>query len=191
MLKQHKTLIIVIKVIRTVIKIVFFLNFKFDMIKLVINMEIEKKFLVKKMPDLSLYEYKEISQGYLNENDPVLRIRKFDNDYYLTYKFNKGKNKDINVALEYELEITKEAFEHLKTKTDGKMINKRRYFIPLNDGLTCELDVFDDGLVLAEVEFKNEEDAIKFVKPDWFLEDVTFDEKYRNSYMTLKKSKKY
>ena len=49
-------------------------------------MEIEKKFKIKKLPDnLEQYEQKHIEQGYLCTN-PVVRIRKSNDRYILTYK---------------------------------------------------------------------------------------------------------
>ena len=47
-------------------------------------MEIERKFLPKELPEhLEDYEMHRIEQGYLN-TDPVVRIRRSDDDYYLT-----------------------------------------------------------------------------------------------------------
>lgn len=54
-------------------------------------MEIERKFLIKKglLPaELESYPFHEIEQGYLCTN-PVVRIRRQDDEYYLTYK-SKG-----------------------------------------------------------------------------------------------------
>ena len=51
-------------------------------------MEIERKFLIKKglLPaELESYPFHEIEQGYLCTN-PVVRIRRQDDEYYLTYK---------------------------------------------------------------------------------------------------------
>ena len=49
-------------------------------------MEIERKFLVKTIPEhLETYESKKIAQGYLCTN-PVVRIRRSNDEYYLTYK---------------------------------------------------------------------------------------------------------
>ena len=121
-------------------------------------MEIEKKYLVKEIPSLEGITPKIIRQGYLNtKSEPVLRIRNIDNDYFLTYKFTKkeDKNKEVNVCTEYELPITKKAFNHLLTKIDGILIEKKRYYIPLNT-LTAELDIFTgalEGLKLVEAEF--------------------------------------
>ena len=49
-------------------------------------MEIERKYLVKEIPvNLDQYESKKIAQGYLC-TAPVVRIRRSNNDYYMTYK---------------------------------------------------------------------------------------------------------
>lgn len=49
-------------------------------------MEIEKKFLPGNLPeDLNQYTHHKIEQAYLNTS-PVVRIRKQDDEYYLTYK---------------------------------------------------------------------------------------------------------
>ena len=37
--------------------------------------------------------------------------------------------------------------------------------------------------MFAEVEFANEEESAAYQMPDWFLEDVTFDKRYRNSFL--------
>lgn len=48
-------------------------------------MEIERKFIMSPIPDLSTYPKRVIEQGYLSRN-PVVRVRKDNDDYYLTYK---------------------------------------------------------------------------------------------------------
>ena len=91
------------------------------------------------------------------------------------------------VREEYNLPLTKEAYEHLLSKIDGLLIAKKRYLIPLNEKLTAELDVFEQelsGLLLVEVEFDTVEEANSFVPPAWFGEDVTNSGKYHNSYMS-------
>lgn len=145
-------------------------------------MEIERKYLVKTLPDhLEQYPCKVIEQGYLN-TDPVVRIRRSNDDYILTYK-----GKGMMVRKEYNLPLNKEAFFHLKEKIDGRLIQKRRYLIPLAPKYTIELDVFEGDLaplLLAEVEFETEEEANNFTPPEWFGEDVTFSGKYHNSQLS-------
>ena len=90
---------------------------------------------------------------------------------------------------EYNLPLTQEAYEHLRTKADGIVLSKTRYLIPEKDGLTIELDVFHDtyeGLLLAEVEFSSEEEANAYLPPEWFGEDVTYSSKYHNSTLSRK-----
>ena len=147
-------------------------------------MEIERKFLISRenMPEnLTDYPCHEIEQGYLC-TEPVVRIRRQDEQYFLTYK-----SKGLLAREEYNLPLTRESYEHLKPKADGIVISKTRYLIPEKDGLTIELDVFHDvydGLMLAEVEFSSEKAAIDYVPPAWFGEDVTYAKTYHNSTLS-------
>lgn len=145
-------------------------------------MEIERKYLVRKLPEnLEQYNKKKIAQGYLC-TEPVVRIRRSNNDYYMTYKGD-----GLMVREEYNLPLTQEAYEHLRPKIDGLLIAKTRYLIPLDNKLTAELDVFEEdlnGLVIVEVEFNTIEEANAFHAPDWFGEDVTNSGKYHNSYLS-------
>ena len=103
-----------------------------------IHMEIERKYLVKILPDhLEQYPCRQIEQGYLSTN-PVVRIRRSNDRYILTYK-----GKGLMVREEYNLPLNEESFTHLKEKIDGLLIQKRRYLIPLAEKYTIELDVFE------------------------------------------------
>lgn len=150
-------------------------------------MEIERKYLIKKenLPENFMdYPSHKIEQGYLCTS-PVVRIRRQDDEYYLTYK-----SKGLMSREEYNLPLTKEAYLHLKPKADGIVISKTRYLIPEKNDLTIELDIFHDvydGLILAEVEFATEIDANNYLPPEWFGEDVTFSSKYHNSTLSQKK----
>lgn len=151
-------------------------------------MEIERKYLIETPPEnYRTYPSSHIQQGYLSTS-PVVRVRKDDGDYYLTYK-----GKGLLAREEYNLPLTKESYEHLIQKADGIILEKRRYRIPLIDpvlqtetapNLIIELDVFEGvykGLILAEVEFPSVEEAEHFTPPFWFGEDVTFSGEYQNS----------
>jgi adenylate cyclase len=85
--------------------------------------------------------------------------------------------------VEEELAIEPERFERLWPLTERRRIEKTRYEIPADGGLTVELDVYGGalaGLVVAEVEFASEDDANAFVAPAWFGREVTDDERYKN-----------
>lgn len=144
-------------------------------------MEIERKYLIRELPErLEQYPCRQIEQGYLN-TDPVVRIRRTDEQYTLTYK-----GKGFMVREEYNLPLNRNAFLHLREKIDGILIKKRRYLIPF-ETYTIELDVFEGELaplLLAEVEFETEDEANAFVPPSWFGEDVTFSSAYHNSTLS-------
>ena len=79
--------------------------------------EIERKFLIKELPE-NLNEYKchAMVQGYLNTS-PVVRVRKEDDTYYLTYKGG-----GLLSRTEYNLPLNVESFNHLVKKADGHVI---------------------------------------------------------------------
>ena len=147
-------------------------------------MEIERKYLIDKdnIPcRLEEYPSRQIEQGYLC-TEPVVRIRRDNEDYVLTYK-----SRGLMVREEYNLPLTSEAYQHLKAKIDGRLIQKTRYMLPMDNGLTIELDLFHgdlEPLILAEVEFPDEETAVSFQAPSWFGEDVTFSSRYHNSILS-------
>lgn len=163
-------------------------------------MEIERKFTVTKLPEhLESYPCHIIEQAYLN-TDPVVRIRKEDDSYYMTYK-----GKGLLAREEYNLPLNEASYYHLREKADGNVIRKRRYVIPIQApkfnmtyltslqesidqvSLSVELDVFAPPfapLVIAEVEFPNQEMAEAFQLLDWFSQDVTNDPAYHNSNLS-------
>lgn len=122
-------------------------------------MEIERKYLISSLPEhLEQYPHRQLEQGYLSTS-PVVRVRKDDDKYELTYK-----SKGLMVREEHNLPLTKESYEHLRTKIDGRLITKKRYCIPYGI-YTIELDIFEGDLaplVLAEVEFPTEQEANAF-----------------------------
>ena len=82
--------------------------------------------------------------------------------------------------------MNKESFEWLLPKADGLVISKTRYLIPY-ETYTIELDVFEGDLaplIMAEVEFENEKEALSFTPPAWFDQDVTQDKRYHNSNLS-------
>lgn len=158
-------------------------------------MEIERKFLVRQMPDLSTFSCKRIEQAYLCAK-PTVRVRRIQigqnpPEYILTLKDKQGvdplevKQAGI-INREIEIPLSREAYHHLREKADGKCIEKKRYLIPLSSGLTAELDIFEgwlSGLCFAEVEFPDADTAKSYCPEDWMGEDVSADKRYRNSYL--------
>ncbi|MEY2496614.1 MAG: adenylate cyclase [Verrucomicrobiota bacterium] len=145
--------------------------------------EIERKFLVRKLPEeVAGFPHAEISQGYLVSLDDGLqvRLRKSDERHSLTFKRGSG-----NVREEREVKLTPEQFNTLWPATEGKRLVKTRYDIPLGNRVV-EIDLYGgrhSGLVVAEVEFDDEESAKNFRPPDWLGDDVTGDPRYSNQLL--------
>lgn len=147
-------------------------------------MEIERKFLILRLPEhLDEYPKRHIEQAYLSA-DPVVRIRRLDDSYILTCK-----GSGLLVREEREMPLSAAAYRRLLPKAEGTVIEKDRYRIPCGP-YTIELDVFGGilaPLVLAEVEFPTEEEAAAFQPPDWFGTEVTYDPAYTNARLSGKK----
>ena len=163
-------------------------------------MEIERKFTVRTLPvNLDSYPCRIIEQAYLN-TDPVVRIRREDDSYYLTYK-----GKGLLAREEYNLPLNEASYYHLREKADGNIISKKRYVIPIEHpqfnptymssagnlidqiSLCVELDIFEPPfapLIIAEVEFPDKKTAEAFLPLDWFSQDVTNDPAYHNSNLS-------
>ena len=146
-------------------------------------MEIERKFLLKKIPsELKITGQKEIEQYYLcREDKTVVRVRRTDDKYTLTIKQGGGI-----VRFERDIAISYTDFTEIASISKDRKIIKTRYLAPFNK-LTVELDVFKEnleGLILAEIEFQTEEQAKNFVPPSWLGKEVTDDYRYTNSFLS-------
>jgi CYTH domain-containing protein len=143
--------------------------------------EIERKFLVEDAPpDLSSFPGSEIRQGYLavDRDGTEVRVRSRDEAAALTVKQGAGRSR-----AEKELEIDRETFERLWPLTEGRRVEKRRSVVPGGEGITIEVDVYEGalaGLVVAEVEFPDDERAEAFEPPPWFGREVTDDPRFKN-----------
>lgn len=145
-------------------------------------MEIERKFLVKELPDLSGVKSSEIMQGYVSVL-PEVRVRKLDGKYYRT-----EKDEGTVVREEREWEITKDEAEKLFSEVKTNVIEKTRYYLPYGK-YTIELDIYKgkfEGLVVVEIEFPTLNEANAFIPPDWFGEDISEKKEYRNKILALK-----
>ena len=181
--------------------------------------EIERKWRVRRLPeDYQQFPSKLLEQAYLCQN-PTLRIRKESSniggeeegsifsgeeegsifpgkeeadssegkkqeEYIFCYKGRGRLSRE-----EYNLPLTKEAYETLIGKTEGRVIRKLRYAIP-HGPYTVELDIFQgdlEGLCYAEVEFSSEEEALSFQPLDWFSEELTGERGYSNAELSFAK----
>jgi 8-oxo-dGTP diphosphatase len=143
--------------------------------------EIERKFRVRRLPDgLDEVQRRTIAQGYLTTGHVEVRLRRADDETFLTIKSGDGL-----VRAEEEMPIEPDRFERLWALTEGRRVEKVRHLIGHAER-TIELDVFggaNEGLAIAEVEFPSEAAARAWDGPDWLGEDVTDDPAFRNAQL--------
>src|SRR3954469_12559791 len=146
--------------------------------------EIERKFLLKRLPDgLANFPHAEIEQGYLAlEEEVQVRLRKKGRVRWLTFKRGNKTSRE-----EREVQLSEEQFDALWPATGDRRLSKIRYDVPYKKYIV-EVDVYTgrhDGLVVAEVEFPDEESCRDFIPPDWLGEEVTGRPRYSNIVLAL------
>lgn len=143
-------------------------------------MEIEKKFkLMRPVPVGILCKAISVKQGYLIAGSVELRLRKIGDDYFITIKGDGTISRN-----EWETETPSWVFDALWSHTEGRRLQKTRYFAE-HDGLTLEIDEYHDalaGLWTLECEFATQAEANSFVLPAWAATavDITEDKRYKN-----------
>ncbi|MFQ3264291.1 MAG: adenylate cyclase [Colwellia sp.] len=147
--------------------------------------EIERKFLVAQLPNLSDAQQATINQGYITHSDDSVevRLRQKNSDYYLTVKQGLGL-----IRTEVETVITHEQFSTLWPLTIAARVEKVRWTGKVTNSLFYELDVFSgrlQSLHLVEVEFPSVESAKKFIVPAWFGKEVTEDKRFKNKSLAM------
>ena len=146
------------------------------------GLEIERKFLVYKRMDWKRLasSCSHIQQGYFAAVNTV-RVRIRDDKGYLTIK-GPSRNGGLS-RYEFEKEITLQEAQQLMLLCESGVIDKHRYLVPYA-GHTFEVDEFhgdNDGLVMAEVELKSENEP--FESPNFIGKEVTGDRRFYNSHM--------
>lgn len=141
--------------------------------------EIERKFLLKDDSWRSGAVGLECLQGYLStRKERLVRVRTIGPRGFITIK---GIATGLS-RTEYEYEIPlREAHEILEGLCVRPLIEKTRYRVEF-EGLVWEIDEFhgeNQGLVIAEVEMKDEEQAVPL--PEWIGEEVSQEPRYFNS----------
>ena len=146
--------------------------------------EIERKFLVcndywKSEPHDSVIL---IRQGYLSTDTAcAVRVRTANDAAYLTIK---GKRQGLSCK-EHEWPIPYSDALELLQMCSTPIITKTRHII-YHNSLKWEVDVFEGthaGLVMAEVEFPNEDSTEISQLPVWIGREVSYDLRYTNVYI--------
>ncbi len=154
------------------------------------NKEIERKYAVKYIPeDFKIESVVYIKQAFIYRDKlTLIRVRDIKEKYptntqkYIYTVKAKGDieyTNDYNVGKKYEIEndIQKEEFDKLIKKPISNIIEKTRITAPIENNLKVEIDIYYnylEGLLTAEIEFQNEEQANNFQKPDWLGEELGY-----------------
>src|SRR5438477_12336134 len=145
-----------------------------------ISREIERKFLIKRLPvEILRSRHFRIAQGYLaNEaRGRHVRLRRRGKVAFLTFKIGRGSARE-----EREIRLSPKQFATLWPATAGRRLHKTRYEIPWKN-LKIEVDIYhgrNHGLVVAEVEFPNHASCRRFKPPRWFGREITGEKRYSN-----------
>ncbi|MDG5490950.1 CYTH domain-containing protein [Psychroserpens sp. SPM9] len=147
--------------------------------------EIERKFLVNSQDFIAdSHLQTRIVQGFLNTHpDRTVRVRLKGDKGFLTVK---GRSSSDGVSrFEWEKEISKKDAEALLKICETGVIDKIRYEVQVGDHV-FEVDVFledNEGLIIAEVELNHQDEVYNI--PKWLGQEVTGDERYYNSQLSL------
>lgn len=143
--------------------------------------EIERRFKVNGDSWRGLAPGVRYRQGYLSvEKERTVRVRVVGEQAWLTLK---GQISDIS-RHEFEYAIPVAEAQTIMDAMCPMVVDKLRYRIEFG-GFIWEVDEFfgeNAGMVLAEIELPSEETA--FDKPAWLGEEVTFDGRYTNAYLS-------
>lgn len=132
--------------------------------------EIERKFLIKRMPDLSNLKSVIYERYYIYRDAVVeMRVQKKGERYEIErkQKINELKSEKS------KMEISESEFEALK-KFGGEIITREGFFISSNPNVSIKIYHGKyEGLKKVEVEFDSELEANNFQIPDWYGQEIT------------------
>ena len=157
--------------------------------------EIERKFLLKAMPEIKPVEIIKIDQFYFKNGDIWERARQCDSNingkkwvHTIKKRISDRSNEEI------EKEISKKEFEKFKKdcykwRGNSKHIKKERWVFP-DGNMKWEVDLFKDRchLIIAEIEIPTEDFYLKipeFINKKLLME-VTGLKQFSNRSLSIK-----
>ncbi len=160
-----------------------------NVIKGLDGFEIERKFLIKKLPEnINEYPSKKIIQWFFkDENDKTIRIRKVQFKAWIEY-FQTIKKWHWLIRKEDEIKLSKENFDKMWKQVWNRYLEKTRYIIPF-EKKEIEVDMYkgkNKWLVTAEIEFQTPLESRNFLLPKWFDKEITEDRKFTNANLAKK-----
>jgi CYTH domain-containing protein/predicted metalloenzyme YecM len=152
---------------------------KLDMEACQVHTEIERKFIVKEIPQKYLEQSPmEQERYYLYADKTVeMRIQSKGDVYELERKVVTGTFSRETV----KLELTEQEFDRLKM-FGGKGLRRKSYRLDkISGGSIKEYLEKYAGLIRAEFEFESEKEANSFIPPEWVGREITHTQLARDS----------
>lgn len=133
-------------------------------------MVIERKWLIKKLPDLTTNKRVEFERYFIFIGDGVeVRVQRIDD----RFEFKRKVETSSLSRDEIRFDITKAEFEFYKS-IPSKSIIRDAYELSKSPNISIKINHGDyEGLMRVEVEFNSEEDAKRFTPLDWFGKEIT------------------
>lgn len=132
--------------------------------------EIERKFLVKEIPNLTGIKPVHYERYFLQRGSTVEeRIQKKDN----TFEYEKKVTISPIESHKEKRIISEEEYNNLKQRSSDAII-RESYILATNPEVS--LKIYEGrfkGLMRVEVEFKSVEEANSFIPQDWMGEEIT------------------
>ncbi len=134
------------------------------------SQEIERKFLVKILPNLENLKPIRYERYFLFRSENVeIRIQK----KWEKYEFERKEKQDNLEAHKQKFEITREEFERLKSFSNEAII-REAHLISQNPEISLKIYHWKfEGFKRVEIEFLSKQEALDFVPYDWFGEEIT------------------
>ena len=146
------------------------------------NKEIERKFLVKEMPDLNGLERSQLDRHFLYVGEGIeLRIQTNGEWYKLQRKCSVSETERDTE----ELVLSHAEFEVLK---QCAVLSIQRESYHLADSPNTDIRIYSgkfDGLVRAEFEFSSQEELVAFMPPNWAGAEITGTSLARDSQLLM------
>ena len=144
----------------------------------------ERKFILKYIPELDYDEIYRIDQYYLTDNVRFRREQRINNHSDVKYLCcTKRPLVESNPCINEEntFQIPRDMYMKIFETGNFKLVSKIRHAYTYK-GFTFEIDQFlNDNLILLEVEYSSENSNIEFPKEimDSIEKEVTFDKTYK------------
>lgn len=127
--------------------------------------EIEKKFIIKKLPSGLTNPIRYERYFIYNNNGIQVRVQRKGNKYELERKIKKEEN----ISIKEKTEISEEEFLQFKKYSIGNGIIRNSYIIDENATIKEYLDNYE-GLIRVEIEFKSLKELKNFIIPNGYIE---------------------